>query len=124
MSLLIYLPGYPVPFTSSLPIFIPMDILLHSLGFLVPSTSSLSLFYSCGPVSHQSCHSILLGLFPHPLAVFPFPPSLYCWASSAVGSLLKMGINIQPPKHMNCLCNSYLTAYANLFIIIIRKFFK
>ena len=32
-----------------------------------------------------------------------------------LGSLSKMGINIEPPKHMDCSCNSYANTYANFF---------
>ena len=37
------------------------------------------------------------------------------WAFFLVYGFAKMGINIQPPEHMDCSCNSYANTYAVFF---------
>ena len=88
---LLHFPSFPVPFTSSLPLIISMGLLLHSLGFLGPIYSFFTYFYSYELSSHQSYYFNLLGLFPCSFTIFPFSPSLYCWASSAIGPFVKSG---------------------------------
>ena len=67
MNLLTYFLGFPGPFTSSLPLIVPIGLLLHYLGFLGPFISSLPLI-------------ILVGM----LAFIPTIP--VCWACSIIFS--------------------------------------
>lgn len=48
IDLLIHFLDLPSPFTSSLPLIVPIGLLLHSLGFLDPFTSSLPLIILVG----------------------------------------------------------------------------
>ena len=83
-------------------------------------------FTSCyfhGPTGYQSYHIGPLGLLPN---FFYHFASHFLLISLIVGLLMllglfsKMSINIQPPEHMDCSCNSYENIYANFFC----KFFK
>ena len=121
MSLLIYFPGFLGPFTYSLSLIIPMGLLLHFLGFLSPFTLFFfkifffTSFYSCGPVGHQSCHFSLLGLLLCSFSVFTSHFLHIVGLFLLLGPLSKVGINIQPPEHMDCSCNSYANTYAVFF---------
>ena len=98
LNLLIHFLGFPNPFTSFLPLIIPMCLLLHFLGFLGPFASSLSLlfffffFFFCRPVNHYSCCSGLLvftSLFSLPIFFILlgfFSHCAFCqkWASTMV----------------------------------------
>ena len=105
LNLLIHLPGFPDPFTSSLPFVIPMGLLLHSLNFLGPFTPSLPLFILMG----------LLGLLPYSLTIFRFPPFLYYWASSTIGPFVKSG-------HQQWANNYWVVLPLNLKCCFVQKF--
>ena len=81
LSLLIYSPGFPDPFTFSLPLIILMGLLLHLLDFLSPFISFLP-YNLHGPADHQSCHSSPLGLFPY---FFNISPLIFFSSSFLLG---------------------------------------
>ena len=57
------------------------------LGLPWPIYFLFTSYYSCGPATHYSCHSGLLGL----LYYFLFSLSSYCWAFFAIGLFFKSG---------------------------------
>lgn len=83
MNLLIHFLGFPNPFTSSLPLTVPMGLLLHSLGFLDPFASFLPLIILVGLLGIPTCWTLLY--------YFLFPFSSYCWVSSTIGPFVKSG---------------------------------
>lgn len=86
LSLPLYFLGFPNPFTSSLPLIIPM-------GFFGPFTHSLPLvtfmsLLAINPANstHWACFLISLPFCPSFLSHLP-----YCWVSSAAGPFVKNG---------------------------------
>ena len=63
MILLIHFLGFPGPFTSSLPLIVPMGLLFHSLGFLGPFIPYLPLLILMGLLAINPVISACLACF-------------------------------------------------------------
>ena len=91
MNLLIHFLGFSSPFTSSLPLIVPMCLLLHSLGFLGPFTPSLPLLILVGLLTINPVISACWACFLISL-LFSLSHFFYIvGASFVVGSFVKSG---------------------------------
>ena len=63
MNLLIHFLGFPGPFTSFLPLIVPMGLLFHSLGFLCPFIAYLPLLILMGLLAINPVISAYLACF-------------------------------------------------------------
>ena len=89
----------PIPAAFSL-LFLPLSFFLSVLSLLLVS------YY------YPSVGCSLFGLLGRPLGL------AFHWAFLHMGLwtwIQKMGINIQPPEHMDCSCDSYAKTYAVFF---------
>ena len=89
----------PIPAAFSL-LFLPLSFFLSILSLLLVS------YY------YPSVGCSLFGLLGRPLGL------AFHWAFLHMGLwtwIQKMGINIQPPEHMDCSCDSYAKTYAVFF---------
>ena len=120
-NLLIHFLVFPSPFMSFQPLTIPIGLLPSLFGLPWPICFFLATDYFCGPVDHYSYHSgLLVFALLFSLPIFFILLGFFChWAP-----LLKVGINIQPPEHMNCSYNSYASTKRYSFLSFFGWFFE
>ena len=128
LSLPIHSLGFPNPFTSSLPLIIPIG-LLHSSGLLGPFTHSLPLFIFVGLLAINPAASAPWACFLISLPFYPSFPShlLYYWASSVVGPFVKNGhkkISFKTQKKLISYSTTWIGLVAHKILTLSIKLVK